>query len=207
MRCATAREAMSAAADGEAAGAELAALRRHLRGCSGCTAYAGEVRRLATAVGAAPVTGEPVDLARRVLVDWSGRLRAVDLRRAHLVVRLRIALACAALAHVALSVASMAVTGEAGHWAREAATVDLAVAVGVLVAACRPWYAAGLLPVVVVLAGGFGLTAAVDLAAGTVTPLAEAAHLSAAVEVALLWRLVRHQRRALPLEPAQAAPL
>jgi predicted anti-sigma-YlaC factor YlaD len=203
MRCPTARGVISADIDGEATEVERAALQRHVRMCGACAAYAVDVRRLGAHLPRPPLTGEPVALAHRVLVDWSERMRALDAPRRAQVSRLRLALAVAAVVQLVLSAWTILAGGEAAslHLAREAATVDMAVAVGVLVAASRPWYAAGLLPVVSVLAVGFGLTAAVDVVTGEAALLAEAAHLSALVEVLLLWRLVRHQRRALPVGP------
>jgi predicted anti-sigma-YlaC factor YlaD len=207
MRCSTARTLISAAVDGEASDAERAVLERHVRGCAACCAYAEDARGLGERLRHAAVPADPTDLARHVLVDWTGRTRALDAPRHRRVVRLRIALAAAAVLQLVLSAATLLAGGGEGslHLAREAATVDMAVAVGVLVAAYRPWYAAGLLPVVCVLAIGFGVTAAVDVVVGHAPLLAEAAHLSAVVELLLLWRLVRHQRRALPVGPAPIA--
>jgi predicted anti-sigma-YlaC factor YlaD len=81
------------------------------------------------------------------------------------------------------------------HLAHEAGAGDVALAVGVLAAAWQPWRAAGMLPVVLVLAVGLGATSAADVAAGHVAAWHEAPHLLALAEVLLLVLLRRRSGR------------
>lgn len=78
-----------------------------------------------------------------------------------------------------------------GHLLREAGVTDLALAVGVLYAALQPWRAAGMLPVVLVLAAGLTVTSIADVASGRVSPLQESVHTLAPTAAVLLWRLRR----------------
>jgi predicted anti-sigma-YlaC factor YlaD len=86
----------------------------------------------------------------------------------------------------------------AGHLLRDAGITDVALAVGVLTAAWQPWRAAGVLPVVLVLAAGLSVTSAADVLAGGVSPVDEAVHTLAPTAALLLWRL----RRRTPAAPA-----
>ncbi len=103
----------------------------------------------------------------------------------------RAALALTALLQLALTLPALLMGQEdAGvHVARELGVMDVALAIGVLAAAWRPWRAAGMLPVVAALAVGLSATTVIDVLGGEVPAVAEVPHLLALVEAALLWRL------------------
>lgn len=118
-------------------------------------------------------------------------------------------LAMTALLQLALSLPAL-LLGEqdaAGlHVAREIGATEVALAVGVLAAAWRPWRAAGMLPVVAALAVGLASTTVIDVVGGEVPALHEVPHLLALVEAALLWRL-RHAAIAKPTGSSPATQL
>lgn len=106
----------------------------------------------------------------------------------------RLALVATALLQLVLSLPALLYGQEphAGlHVAREVGATDVALAIGVLAAAWRPWRAAGMLPVVAALAVGLSATTVIDVLGGQVPAAAEVPHLLALVEAALLWRLRR----------------
>jgi predicted anti-sigma-YlaC factor YlaD len=75
--------------------------------------------------------------------------------------------------------------------ARELGSWDVALAVGLLVAAWQPRRAAGLLPFAFALAGATALTAIVDIASGRAPAAGEALHLLDLVSVGALWFAAR----------------
>lgn len=85
--------------------------------------------------------------------------------------------------------------GASVHVARELGAFDVALAVGLLVAAWQPARAWGLLPVATALALVMLGTAGLDLAEGEVSTLGEAHHLLDLAGVALLWLVARDGRR------------
>ncbi len=105
----------------------------------------------------------------------------------------RFGLALVAVVHLLLSLPDLLLgSGHEGvHAARELGATDVALAVGVLAAAWRPWRAAGMLPVVAALSAGLAATSLLDLLAGETTALRELPHLLAVVETLLLVRLRR----------------
>jgi len=84
--------------------------------------------------------------------------------------------------------------GATGHVARELGSFDVALAVGLLVAAWQPARAWGLLPVVTALALVMGGTAVLDLIDGRTETVGEAHHLLDLAGVALL-SLIAHEAR------------
>jgi predicted anti-sigma-YlaC factor YlaD len=77
------------------------------------------------------------------------------------------------------------------HIAREIGSFDVALAVGLLVAAWQPARAWGLLPVVGALAVVLGITALLDIVQGTASSFGEVHHLLALAGVTLLWIVAR----------------
>jgi len=75
------------------------------------------------------------------------------------------------------------------HVAHEQGSWFLALAVGLLVVAWRPWHAAAMLPLVAVLVVGLGSTMAVDIWAGRTQAAAEAPHGLAFLGLGFLWVL------------------
>jgi predicted anti-sigma-YlaC factor YlaD len=189
--CTTAREAMSARLDGELSAVMDEALDLHLAGCSSCaraaTGLADLTRR--SRLRAAP---EMPDLSDAVV-------RRVQMRARWSVAR--VGLVVVVLSQVALTLPLLA---RGGHSGREAGVTELALAVGLLAAAWRPWRAAGMVPVVAALALGLAVLSAVEIAAGAVGPVDEAPHLLPLIGLALLWRL-RHRDPLAPRPPAARA--
>jgi predicted anti-sigma-YlaC factor YlaD len=95
--------------------------------------------------------------------------------------------------------------GASTHTAREAGVTEVALAVGLLAAAWRPWRAAGMLPVVLALALGLAVVSALDVLAGDVRPLHEVPHLLPLAGTLLLWQ-VRHRDPVSPPSTPLAEP-
>jgi predicted anti-sigma-YlaC factor YlaD len=194
VRCDQARAAASADLDGELPAAEQPELDEHLRGCAACREWVDEsvalTRRLR--VRAAPQPGP--DLTDRVLTSTTPAAAPWSAERVLL----------ALVGVVMLLAAVPAVLDAQGlHLPRDAGITDVALAVGVLSAAGRPWRAAGMLPVVVVLAAGLTATATVDVLTGAVSPQDEAVHVLAPTAAVLLWRLRRQTPTAPTAGPAR----
>lgn len=195
MRCDQAREGLSARLDGEDPGVPAAALDAHVAACAACRAWPGLVADAARPLRVQPALPgrDLVEAVQSALKDSGPVVPTRPWARAALVV--------VAVAHLLLSLPALFAGDGHGavHAARELGATDVALAVGVLAAAWRPWRAAGMLPVVAALALGLGATSVLDLLAGETTALAELPHLLAVVEAVLLFRL---RRTALTSPPA-----
>jgi predicted anti-sigma-YlaC factor YlaD len=84
--------------------------------------------------------------------------------------------------------------GATVHVAREVGSFDVALAIGLLVAALQPARAWGLLPVAAALAAVMCGTAVLDLADGRVSSVSEAHHLLDLAGVAFLWLVAKEVR-------------
>jgi len=188
MNCQDIRAGLSARLDGEDPGRPDQELDLHVAGCLGCAARLDGAAEFTRRVRMRPV--EPaVDLAPAVAAAL--RIADVGLRSRPWS---RAALTGTALAQLLLALPALLLGRDAHaglHVAREVGATDVALAVGVLCAAWRPWRAAGMLPVVAALALGLTATTVVDVLAGHVPAMHELPHLLAWVEVVLMWRL-RH---------------
>lgn len=199
MDCSGAREAISARLDGELLPSDEGTLAVHEAGCSSCRTYAGRVldetrrARLRTAPDPVDVTGA----VREAVRSRRPRLETWSLARVLLLV-----LGCVQLV-LALPVLLGSDLAASLHVTREVGVTDLALAAGMLAAAWQPWRAAGMLPVVVVLALGLAVTSVVDIAAGRVSAVGEVGHLLAPAGAVLLHRLRRAST--LPRRPGTAA--
>ncbi len=106
----------------------------------------------------------------------------------------RWALFTVALTQLVLAAPALLLGEDAGasvHVARELGAFDVALAVGLLVAAWQPARAWGLLPVVAALALVMGGTAVVDVARGSAGSSGEVHHLLDLAGVGLLWLVAR----------------
>lgn len=187
--CEQAREAASARLDGELDLDEARLLRAHLSGCRGCTQWEQDAASASRRARVQPAPAPGPDLAPRVLAAAPRRAAQWPAER-WLLLLVGSTMLLAALP-------SVLGAGE-GHLLRDAGITDVALAVGVLSAAWQPWRAAGVLPVVLVLAGLLSLTSAVGVLSGAVALADEAVHTLAPSAALLLWRL----RRRTPTEPA-----
>ncbi len=188
MNCEQAREAASARLDGELDQAEAVALDAHLAGCAACTAWEQDVVGATRRTRLRPAAPPGPDLTARILTA-SPPVRSPWPAERWLLVLVGATMLLAALPSV--------LGAGTGHLLRDAGITDVALAVGVLSAAWQPWRAAGVLPVVLVLAGLLSVTSAVDVLSGGVSPASEAVHTLAPTAALLLWRL----RRRTPAEP------
>jgi len=191
MRCDTIREALSARIDGEDPGLGDKALDDHLAGCSACAGWADDLSTLHRMVRVREA--EPVpDLSAAILAGTPGGApRAAAGER---ISGARWALFVVALTQLVLAAPAVVLghdPGAAEHAARELGAFDVALAVGLLVAAWQPARAWGLLPVVTALALVLGGTAVLDVVRGTTAGLSEAHHLLDLAGVGFLWLVAR----------------
>jgi predicted anti-sigma-YlaC factor YlaD len=186
--CATAREALSAALDGEQAAQSLLVVNEHVAGCVGCQGWQEAAHRLTRATRLAPARAMADDTARileAVIADRKVRRVA---RGRQLV---RAGLAVAALGQLVIIIPAL-LLGNAGigvplHASRELGAFNLALAVGFAAAALRPSLARGMLPLVGAATAGLVVLAAVDTMQGETTLTAEVPHLIAVAGLALLY--------------------
>ena len=112
----------------------------------------------------------------------------------------RWALLAVALTQLVLAVPDLLLGGDgtAVHVARELGAFDVALAVGLVVAAWQPARAWGLLPLAAALVVVLAVTAVADVIDGSATALGEAYHLLEAAGLGLLWLVAREARHAGP---------
>ncbi len=205
MECDAVREALSARLDGEPSGQPDDLVDAHLTGCRACTAWSEELATLHRMVRVREA--EPVpDLSAAIVAAFdpspADRRRAVARSRrpvlGEAVSGTRWALFVVALTQLVL--AGPALFGDdpgaSVHVARELGSFDVALAVGLLVAAWQPARAWGLLPVAAALAAVMAGTAAFDIVDGRASSFGEAHHLLDLAGVALLWLVARDARPA-----------
>jgi predicted anti-sigma-YlaC factor YlaD len=198
--CAAVRVALSARLDGEEPGLTAEVLDGHLGVCAACCAYRDDLARVHRAARLAPAEEVP-DLSAAILAAAP----AADHRAGRRTRELQLLVGLAGAVQLALSLPVLfGGPGADIHLGRELGVLQLAIGVGLLVAARQPWRAAGLLPVLFVVVGATLVAATVDVLMGTVSPLAELAHLSELLGVLALWALHRRTTGA-DLRPAMIA--
>jgi predicted anti-sigma-YlaC factor YlaD len=197
MRCDAIREALSARLDGEATDVDDDAVDAHVATCRDCATWSEELHLLHRIVRVREA--EPVpDLTAAILgtapqpAGATGRaLRAEKISVA------RWALFVVALTQLVLAGPALLLgegSGATVHVARELGSFDVALAIGLLLAAWQPARAWGLFPVVAALALVMGGTAVLDVVRGTATSLGEAHHVLDLAGVAVLWLVAREER-------------
>lgn len=187
MDCERVREALSARIDGEEPGLPTGVVDLHLADCGECRAWhAGALR--VTDLTAPMATVPAPDLTARVLAAVAADRRAAEARRSRRTV-LRLAVAVAAGAQLVLALPAL--LGADLHVTKEMAACQVALAAGFALAAWWPRFAAGYLPVALVLAAALALASVVDIAHGRATVWHETAHLAVLVQAGLLWGLAR----------------
>jgi predicted anti-sigma-YlaC factor YlaD len=194
MDCQFYREAVSARIDGELGALESAALDGHLSGCGACRAWAEAATRVTRAARVAPAEVVP-DLTGSIMValatDAGRRAKVAPPPPGSPVGIARFGLLMVGLAQLCLAVPAL--LGDDGgapiHIAHEQGSWFLALAVGLLVVAWRPWRAAAILPLVAALVVGLGSTMVLDIAAGRTQAAAEAPHGLAFLGLGFLWVL------------------
>ena len=213
MDCAQIREALSARLDGEAASVPAAAVDTHLRGCPACAGWAEEVAGLHRLVRVRAV--EPVpDLSAAIVADFhrpAWPQRALDAGRRVLlsepISRARWALFVVGLTQLVLAVPALLGDdrGATIHIAREIGSFDIALAVGLLVAAWQPARAWGLLPLAASLVFVMAGSSVLDVLDGRASALGECKHLLDVAGVAFLWIVAREARPHVPRRGPLAA--
>jgi predicted anti-sigma-YlaC factor YlaD len=203
MECAQIREALSARLDGEPADLAIDVVDGHLGGCPACAAWSEELATLHRMVRVREA--EPVpDLSAAIVEAFvpAGRQRTAGgpLRRVlgrEPISGARWALFVVALTQLVLAGPALLLGEDSGatiHVAREIGSFDVALAVGLLVAAWQPARAWGLLPLaaalVLVLAG----TSVLDVIDGRASAFGETRHLLDVAGVACLWLVARVPR-------------
>lgn len=183
MQCSTWREAISAILDGEDPGLDPAAVESHLRSCAGCSTFRDGATALVGQTRLAAAEPIPDRAPQIVSATWAGRSGwRRDIVRSVLV-------GLGVLEVVTGLTALFAGSGASIHQSRELGAFAIAIGVGVLLAAYRPWRIAGLLPVVAVLAVTSVAAGVVDVAAGRAGVDDEAHHLIELGAVLVLWLL------------------
>ena len=196
MRCDTVRVILSARLDGQTRAADPA-VDSHLAGCADCRQWLGEAERVTRVVRVQAV--QVPDLTARILAAAraAGALPGSASRPpSRLYGLLRWGLGLLAGVQLLLAVpdlltAGVGGLGQAAHAGREVAAFDVALAVGLLIAACYPEQARYFVPVVTTLVLCLATISAVDMAQGMVTPGRVAVHALAVGQAGLLWLLAR----------------
>jgi predicted anti-sigma-YlaC factor YlaD len=207
VRCDQVREGISARLDGEPSAYDDSAVDAHVETCADCAAFGGRAailhRRMR--LSPAPAVG---DLTERVLAAVGDDVAVRQSRwRQWQGTRIALALVGAAQLLVSLPVLLFGHDEQAPtHLAHEIGSFSLAIAIGLALAAYRPRLAAGMLPIVGIIAGLLLLTAGTDLALGRTTLTDEFPHLLDMAGFLLLWRLAKVTGGATGDESGWASP-
>lgn len=196
MDCSDFREAISAHLDDEPAALSAGAVELHVAGCAECAAWTTRLQALHRQVRVREA--EPVPDLTAAILDAAPHRRA-PARRSWSPVGQPVSSARWALFTVALTQLVLAIPGlvfgdggdASGHIARELGSFDVALAIGLLVAAWQPARAWGLLPLAAALALFIGISTVLDIVDGTTSSGSEAHHLLDVAGVALLWAVGR----------------
>jgi predicted anti-sigma-YlaC factor YlaD len=209
MRCELVRSALSARLDGEDHPVPAEHVDAHLASCEGCRAWLARAERLNRTIRLQAV--QVPDLTARILAAAreAGALpEPAPVRSARwvsaAVTRLRWCLGALAALQLVLAVPDLlGAVGHDAHAGREVAAFDVALAVGLLIAACYPEQARVFAPVVATLVLCFAAISAVDVMQGVATPSRVAVHLIAVAQATLLVLLAR---AATPRTDATSGP-
>lgn len=212
MDCSVVREALSARLDGETGPLDPDSVGRHLHGCPACRSWQEDLAILHRLVRVR--AAEPVPDLSAAIVDahHPAPRRSLARRRAAFdglrepISNVRWGLFIVALTQLVLAGPPLLLGEDAGatvHVARELGAFDLALAIGLLVAAWQPARAWGLFPVSAALGLVMVATATLDLVDGSTSMGREVPHLLDLAGVLLLWLVAREAR---PVEPARVGP-
>jgi predicted anti-sigma-YlaC factor YlaD len=198
MDCDACREAISALLDNEDPGIDPALVQAHLDGCAACRAHVAQASRLQGWLRRRPA--EPVPDLTPAILARIGPTGPGPRRGVQREVRIGLAVLAGLVAVVPLPVPLLG--DEAGaplHLARELGAFQVALAVGLLLAAWQPQRRAQLLPVVAVLSVCPAVIAALDIAAGRTPAAAEGHHLVQLAGLGLVWLLAHPRGRPRPV--------
>lgn len=195
--CVPTRDALSAHLDGEPSDVPLTEAHAHAASCEACGRYAARLTETTRQVRVATAEAVP-DLTASILVAITeDRATATDRRTRDL----RWLVGFAGAVQIALALPVLVGAWAPGlHLGRDLGALELALGLGLLLAAYQPHRAAGVLPIAAVAVGVVTVLAAVDLAAGRAALVSELTHLTEIVGVVALWALSRR----LPDDPLAA---
>jgi predicted anti-sigma-YlaC factor YlaD len=186
------REAISARLDGEDPGIPADRVHAHLVSCGDCRSWAD-------AIGVLDTYQVVVDRPPLRPAALNGLLDGVtgQGRRRRTAGAWRIALVLVAASQLAVTWYDLQTHDGAApaHAARELASWDLGLAVGLLILAWMPWRAWGALPVVAVMVVFLAGTSVGDLLADRAEPVHESAHLLQVAGLVCLWMIARRTQR------------
>ena len=189
MDCSTCRDCLSARLDGEATEHELQQLTAHLDGCRTCRRHERRLLAFTRATRLRPA--EPVpDLSAAILARVPVR-DGTALRRPGRAVA-QYALVVVALTQLVLALPELLPVASASapvHLEHHLGAWDVAMAIGLLVAAWQPERARGLLPMALALGGTLLVMSIADVLGGNTLALNEAPHILELAGVSLLWLL------------------
>lgn len=201
MDCEECREALSARLDDELGEVERQAVDAHLQACAGCAAHAERMTELTRLARVQPAAQVP-DLAPAIMARLQPDPRPQPRPRgAGAWEWPRVALAGLALVQLAVALPELVAPGQL-HAAREAASWQLALGVGFSVAAWRPAWVLGLVPVLTAAVVGLAVTAGLDVAAGHASLAGEALHVVKLAGLALVWVLAHRLPQDAPRRAA-----
>jgi predicted anti-sigma-YlaC factor YlaD len=189
MQCSTCRLALSARLDDEDPPVGAAAVDDHLARCPACRRWHADAAALSRSLRVREAEAVP-DLSAAILAAGGGTARRP---RSSAVPLLRLGLVAMCLTQVVVALTHLLVEGHGVelHTHREHGAWELALGAGFLAAAWRPRQAAGLLPVVAVLAVALAMTSGLDVASQHTSLLDEQSHLLPLAGVVVLWLLQR----------------
>jgi predicted anti-sigma-YlaC factor YlaD len=198
MDCTACREAISALLDNEAPGSDPALVQAHLAGCAACRGDAAQASRLQGWLRRLPT--EPVPDLTPAILGRVGQIEPGSRQGARREVRIALAVLAPVVAVLTLPAPwSGDDAGAPLHVARELGAFQVALAVGLLLAAWQPQRRAQLLPVVAVLSVCPAVIAVLDVAAGRTPASAEGHHLVQLAGLGLVWLLAYPSGRARPV--------
>jgi predicted anti-sigma-YlaC factor YlaD len=205
MRCEECREAVSARLDGELTELGAAGLDVHLLACAECRAFERSAIELHRSLRVRPA--EPVPDLTSAILAKAPRPDRTPAAVAPAREWPRYALLAVALTQLIIALPALlgAASSTTAHASRELSSWDVALGIGLLVAAWQPRRAAGLLPFAAALAAALAVTAVLDAAGGRVPIAREAHHVLDIAGLVVLWVLARtpHAPRTRPkLHPA-----
>jgi predicted anti-sigma-YlaC factor YlaD len=184
MTCDEAAELLSARQDRETTAAEDALLDHHVMDCTGCTLLAVRIDDLSRQLRFRPAAPVP-----NLVEVITARVRPAVLGRGGW---LRPAMAWVSVVLFAQNFNALVggrLEGADGHLARHIGAFGVALAIGFAYVAWKPHRSHGLLPFAAALIGTIAIGAIADIADGGRTVLAESAHLTEIVGLALLWMI------------------
>jgi hypothetical protein len=170
MDCDAVQSGISALADGEEAGISQGEMRRHLRRCESCQAFADRLRHLDD-------------------LDAGGVFREASKRGSGRWQLLRALLLVVATAEIVFAINDLLTANDEhhGHLARHLAAFAFAYGVGLAAVALRPERARAFLPLTVALAGAMVLGAIVDTVRHDTPIVGELQHTVEVAGLVLVW--------------------